>query len=607
MLFSNSSADVVAYSLRSNNDSNSTALDGAGKTIKAGDASTGDSSDKDLSMSHAVLSIIRDWETSFVKRPFVLLSSLRLLDLLWQTASDHRSTRDSIRKMEPALWTILGSILFTDPSTAPDGPLSNRRLRQCLIDSVRSFALRIILLEAYFSTGSPGTPPTKHTDTLNRLVSKAFMSKTLLACIFDQQPFPLSATSNAMAQATAQKFRPSLDIAKYCIPKSNLLIEQATLGYNYMFDVDVLKQQFTVKQFRMGDTGDAHGVDAVFTTQQQMLSSLVHLNWEWSMADSRMLFLQSVLFSMRIICKRLWDSVWPVTSGAAATANRHDAANHALLIVKSLSELMHGDQRTEPVIIRYRSVLAGIMHTLVSTWARVKAVAAIKAPAGAPTPTVITLQSREKALRESISAHVEMLGYIQVALTEPTVYGLGPAGVFSSYEFHMELMLAMVDILRAINKHTAQLNAIVAQLDANSTASAILPAPAPSTVVESKLADIAAPIVSFLCHGLSCVLSVDLGKASTSHLCVSIACMVELLQMQDVRASTWISALERFQLIPLMLNVIAKADLTTLQTCWDSFEMVLRGILCMSRSPFITERLAVAGILMRNSVKVSKC
>nr|KAJ3419862.1 hypothetical protein HK105_006411 [Polyrhizophydium stewartii] len=548
------------------------------------------------SIVHAIIDLISDWKTSVFRRPFALLSAIRLLDLLWQTAPDHRSTLGQIRQSK-ALWGVLRDIIFAtvasvskppraggdddgdEADMGEDSVLWGRRqqLNACLLDSMRAFALRIVALEGFFALGIAGVSDI-HQATIRGILADAFASPTVFEFAFTSEPFPLGPNSVSIAQSLAEKTEPAVDLSLYCLPKSTLLVQQARLGSRYMFDTDLLARQFMALDHTIEHAGrqSSSSPASAIAARTQLLERLVRLNWEWSQADSRMLLVQSVRFAVEIVCLRLWAQIWSPAGQPPATLT---ADSHALRLITGLAKVLKQDQRTDAIVLRYRAVVAGMLRVLVAAWLRSKAGSYERlAPA-----------QQQNGQEQLVAEHLNIIGMIQGVLTATSPFDLGPAGVFSSFEFHMELLLSLLLVLRSLNK--------LARRAGDSTESSTSNMGGGGPLPEARVVETCSPLIPFLCQGLSFVLSADLASASSVHLRVGLAVMIELLQRGELRPSLWLAAFDRFQVLPLLLNVVAKADAATLHGHWESFDIVLRTLLCLSFSLRFAERLAVAGIL----------
>ncbi|KAH6596315.1 hypothetical protein BASA61_003548 [Batrachochytrium salamandrivorans] len=519
------------------------------------------------SMIHAILGILKNWKEELFIRPFVVTSCMRLLDLIWQSAPDHRTTLDGIRRSN-VLWKILRHMVFTklddmvDESALEQGMDSaqneQNQLTMCLLDVLRSFALHILTLEAYFSIGVSGISDS-HRDMIRQLIVDAFQSKELLRPIYMGDEFPLRQNTFETLQMLVAQEHPHLNLSLYCMSRTCLLVDQSTFGRRYMFDINVLSKQFVAKNHEQ-----YNGLGSrQYTNRKRILQKLVDLNWEWSRADSYMLLLQSAQFLVEVLCVQLWDTVWPRHSLQQESASTGES--HAYYFIIRLACLLKNDNRTVNVVLRYRAICARMIRVLVIAWIRSKSTAS---------------GDSESLNATFISEHLELIDNIQTVLTAVSPFDLGPTGLLSSYEFHIELFMSLLLLMRSINRKCA----------AAKQSDALL-------ISESKITDVCGPLVPFVCQAVSFVLSAELTDATSVHLRIGHALMIELVQRHELRSSIWLTAFDRFQIISLMLNIVSKADVRIFDLCSESFEMILSTILCISSNPRFAERLAVEGIL----------
>ncbi|EGF79503.1 hypothetical protein BATDEDRAFT_89744 [Batrachochytrium dendrobatidis JAM81] len=537
--------------------------------IAAKSANSGTTSEKKQSpLILAVMDIITDWKQGLIFHPFVLVSSMRLFDLIWQNALDHRNTLSFFRQSK-FLWNILHSMLTVTSvevlsqcksadDTEPVQMSAQNDLIPCVLNSLQSFALHILTLEAYFSIGVAGISDA-HRSMIQKLVGDAFLSKDLFAVIFNNEPFPLGSGSFEAVHSLVKQEHPPVNLSLYCIPQTATFSRQSLFGKRYMFDIDVLARQFVA-------TNSTQGVfppSSLFSNRKKTLQYLGKLNWEWSRADSFLQLLQSMEFSIEVLCVQLWDIIWP--KKGSHRSNKLAEESHTFQLIVSLTTLLNNDKRSEPVILRYRTLCARMIRVLTISWIRSKTLTASAEP----------FQGNALA----VSEHLQLIGSIQVALTSPSPYGLGPVGYLSIYEFHIELLMSALLLIHSISEK---------YLKNKGT---------DSSVSETRIAEVCEQLVSFICQALSFVLSADLTDTHNSHLRIGHALMIELLELKELRSSVWLSSFDRFQIIPLMLNIISKADTPFFEHCPESFDMILNTILCISSNPRFAERLAIEGIL----------
>ena len=584
-------------------------------------------------MIDATLNILKTWTTNIKTRPFVVLSALELVDALWQTGLDHFLTLETLRKCDE-FWTSIDQIVFATfqdfskhfEVADKDGKMKlnedEKKLARCLYDSLRSHAIRIVVMEAYYVTGfqtkkQPQQQPTAqktHSDRIMLIISDILKSDSVMAELFKNggKAFPLTASITRETVLLGNKMSPSVDLRLYRMKKGTLYTETVRFGgSHYVFDVQLLEKQSRVWKHRVNRVYQLNqGSQNAVESGEVFIGKVKQLNWEWSLADAHLSVLKACEFYFQVTCLRLWGKTWPKSLPPPATSDPVEAAEkHLVELAQQIVRIVIENERDDSAILDRLSIICCIFRTVVVRWIRNH-----DSPSDTSSKGVSSLTQRlqqeqqqtelkQKTQIKQIVAFITMLEQLVVSVTSKSLFALGPQGKFSKFGFHLEILACVLFVLKAFHSSMETRRKQLIK-KSNEDGDRF------EDEIVQKVGDTCSSLIPFVCEGVSYLLSGDM-ESSIYQFKLSLSVLIELLRVEGIRTSVWLQSIERFQVIGLMLNAISKTNLAEHHQYDESYtrpkktsdnskewtSLLLRVVLKLAGTPRFAEQLAVDGIL----------
>ncbi|KAJ3148487.1 hypothetical protein HDU86_007417 [Geranomyces michiganensis] len=509
-----------------------------------------------LSVLTPALALLSKWKETLETKPTTVPAAMRVLDALWQNGPQYMVLLDKVRA-RAGFWNSLDEA-FTDvpldPSEEPylgceEFTLSQEHedvRRYCYSKLVRTYALRILVFEIYYTNGGQDNPAVV---SVAKRVFEARNAEKEAILFTDGSSLPYRSDLADDVMLYGQRLNVSISLPAYKTSSwSDDLDLAAQFGDNFMYDLNLLRSKLRAHiQYR------ATGNDA--ETYADFLSCLCAINHNRSMTDAH--------FSLM----RAWKQFIQVLVTTTQLSNEYRRAKragfkieakHSYALIMALSATLIAEHRPDAMVLTYRSEISNLLLLLVASW-------------GDAVAGVETAEERAtSAVEISKCLH-------QCMATEH--YELGPAGVFSEYPFHLELVSGILVALRALRANASQ-----------------------KTFSDSAMRQTLHNLLPPLCKGLSLMLSgvgnerlmADKGQINTV-----LSCLVELLGFSEmVEPSTAISIMDRHSVVPMLVLVFQKAVSAPFAEYPSLAEDVISAMLTIAESSLGAERLAVENILV---------
>ncbi|KAJ3012275.1 hypothetical protein HKX48_006353, partial [Thoreauomyces humboldtii] len=506
-----------------------------------------------LSVLAPTLALLTDWKNTLVTKPTVLPAAMRLLDALWQNAPQYMVILDKLRA-RPEFWDALDSLFKYDLETESLDHAGNSMVddenevqRYCYGKIARTYALRILAFEVYFTRGGNLSP------VVVRLVKRIFDDSSAAAgsstvtLFTDKSKLPYKDEWLLEATTMAGTLDVPVSLAAYRTQAwSDDLDVDAQYGENYAYDVRLLLDKLDghVRTRATAETTETYGD----------LAQLVFvLNRNRSMTDAHLAMARAWKKFVQVVSTT--SVVKPTTSNAQPDFKL--SANHIYNVMLALTDVLMDESRVDPIVIAYRWEISNLLLSLVAVWRDL-------AKDNLTPNTARNAADLVRRFQRCMATHH---------------YELGPSGFFSQYPFHQELLAGILVGLRILKTQASE-----------------------QTLRDPETRQIMQELLPVVCKGLSFAIK-GLGKenihASRREIDALLSCLTELVgstQMMD--SATAIAIMDRYDVLNLLVVVFQKA-LSGAFAEGPTFALdVLSVMLTIAETPLGAERLAVQNVLV---------
>ncbi|KAJ3169464.1 hypothetical protein HDU88_000653 [Geranomyces variabilis] len=508
-----------------------------------------------LSVLTPALALLTNWKEALDTKPTTVPAAMRVLDALWQNAPQYMVILDKVRA-RAGFWTSLDEA-FTDvpldPSEEPylgceEFTLSQEHediRRYCYSKLVRTYALRILVFEIYYTNGGQDNPAVL---SVAKRIFEARNEENKAILFTDGSSLPYRSDLANDVMEYCQRLDVSISLPAYkTLSWSDDLDLAAQFGDNFMYDLNLLRSKLRAHiQY--------HATDNDAETYADFLSCLCAINHNRSMTDAHFSMMRAWKKFIQVLVTTTQLAKEPSRAGSAGFSV--EPKNSYALIV-GLSGLLMAEHRLDAMVISYRSEISSLLLLLVASWGQ--------AVTNTGTPEEHATCAADIAKRMH-----------QCMATEH--YELGPAGIFSEYPFHLEFVSGILVALRVLRANATE-----------------------RTFRDSAMRQTLHNLLLPLCKGLSLMLTgvgIERLKAEEAQINTVLSCLVELIGFSMIEMSTAIAIMDRHGVVPILVVVFQKAVSAPFAEYPALAEDIISAMLTIAGSSLGAERLAVENVLV---------
>ncbi|TPX61168.1 hypothetical protein PhCBS80983_g01289 [Powellomyces hirtus] len=532
-----------------------------------------------LSVLVPALALLAKWKDTLDSKPTTLPAAMRVLDALWQNAPQYMIILDKLRA-RPEFWNHLDQVFADDPVVPSEEPFvgceehtysedHDEVRRFCYSKLVRTYALRILAFEVYFTRGG------NENRAVVSVAKRIFEAKNaeqdgggvVLFTDNSTLPYRSDLATELLQIGTALNIPVTLSAYKL-LTWSDDLDADAQFGDNFMYDLDLLRAKLhTHIQYRADDHDEEVYAD--------FLSRLCAINHNRSMTDAHFSMVRAWKQFVKVLATiQLADHAVAEQQGGVKFAI---TADHAYRMMRGLTDRVGDEHRPDLMVVKYRSELCNLLPFLMATWEDL---------------TLSTTGiSSEAGPEETAQRAAELVEHFHRCMSTEH-YELGPAGVFSQFPFHIELLAAIGFGLRVLRANATE--ATTRNAEMRHTLQKLLPAVCKGLALMLK----------GLGSGLAMQLdghddNNDADKQHRRQINIAMSCLIQLVSFSEMMdPATTIAIMDRHDLVPCLVVTFQKAVSGTYQT-WPAFaEDVMAVLLTIAETPLGAERLAVEHALV---------
>ncbi|KAI8817534.1 nucleoporin subcomplex protein binding to Pom34-domain-containing protein [Fimicolochytrium jonesii] len=512
----------------------------------------------ELSVLTPALALLTRWKNVLDEAPSTLPAAMRLMDALWQNAPQYMVMLDKLRA-RAEFWSSLDEVFSDDPPEPTEEPLvgleprslseEHTQLRRfCYGKLVRTYALRILAFEVYFSKGMQGN------SAALRAVKTVFEKQNAqgqLALFTDDSTLPIKSDLPLEVLDLVGHLNIPLSLPAYKLLNwSDDLDVDSQFGDNYVYDLELLRAKMSGHiQYRADDEEQE--------TYAEFLSRLCALNHNRSMTDAHIALVRAWKQFLKVYAT-MYLAGPGESKGRTAPTETKLSANQIYQLITRLTETLVNDHRTDGAAITYRTEISNLLLFLVAVWDDL---------------------IKERPLDTNAKEAADIVKRLHHCMSAET-YILGPRGTLSEYPFHVELLAAIGAGLRTLRANTQDGKTKVAP-EIRETMQLLLP------VVSKGL--------SLLLKGLGPEQYIKQQREVN----VTLTCFTEIMGFSEyLDPTSAIATMDRYEVVQLLVVVLQKAVSETFEE-WPMFAHdLLFAMLAIAETPLGAERLAAENIVV---------
>ncbi|CAG8529622.1 3105_t:CDS:2, partial [Racocetra fulgida] len=301
------------------------------------------------SIIRIVLDFLQDWENLQQEKPFLLLATIRFLDVLWENSRNFDKSILQTLREDNKFWDNLAAILFGDLDTKIQphkvfdlvqdhliSDVNNMVAQVCCHLNIKARVLRILAHEIYILTSFNSSKDAN--DFLKAIPSGGL--RTIFAEIKDSDKLTTWLKDFTRIDYDSTIQRSLYDIRERSFPW--LKLQRLTIvcwnedydlshiyGDNYMYDINLARKLLSLRN----NSPDS----------ERLLHALCKENHHWSRIDAQVVLLRSWKYLMEAASDRLagvfWtlknksDVSWPILKGIAERIEEETRDGHIIMMM----------------------------------------------------------------------------------------------------------------------------------------------------------------------------------------------------------------------------------------------------------------------------------